>query len=1156
MAASNLFQVGGSVSAEHSIYVGRKADGEIIDALRDGELCYVFNSRQMGKSSLLLHAKLVLQDEGYRCCFVDMSRIGSINITIEQWYGGIISELWRGFDLSNDTPLPVWWKQLGDLPAAQKFALFFETLLLPQTTEDLVIFLDEVDSVLSLPFSAADFLAVIRACYNERANKAEYRRLRFSLFGVALPSDLIADTSRSPFNIGKAIALEGFSESEAAPLANGLTEVPFEPVAVLNAILGWSGGQPFLTQKLCSLAMAYRCPVEIDNPDDWVDHLVADQIMDDWEHQDNPEHLRTIRDRLLLDDAYNTRNLSQYELILLAEGETLNTRELGDVDHLYLTGLVARSGSFLKPRTRLYKEIFNQQWVDEQLANLRPFDQKLKQWLVSGQQDEQWLLLGEELAAARQWAENKHLPEQDYLFIAASQEQESRTFAELNGRLRKEIKQREKAEDNLNKVLEQLEVAKAAAEQANQYKSEFLARVSHEVRTPLNSVLGLSYLAQQQEYDQGSLDYLKKIHRSADYMLGVINDMVDIGKVERGELALEKKTFLLDELLDELVDTVGLRAYQKALALNLDLPDELLPPLVGDPVRLKQILLNLITNAIKFTTLGGVTLAIGPLAKEPGKRPSIQFSVKDTGGGIGKDAVSGTVVSKADAALQPGLGLSLCSELVSLMGGQLHYDSTPGDGTLFGFVAEFDSSDTRRPTRTCTGQVGLATCGEHDALHRSLKLLGFTVDSIDIAETQMDRLSNLDFLLVDIGSLSYQDQLLDLLAQIPDLQLIPLQPVGAPMPHWLSVLDIHQRLVQPASPLRIAAVLNTEKVPDAEPSGFNPGHYENKTSLLVVEDNPIGQQIVHELLEQVGLHAVIVDNGESALEVLKDGIFGLVLMDIEMPIMDGIETTRAIRKLGQTEELKHLRKLPVIAMTAHALLDDRKKFLSVGMNDHIAKPIDPDLLFRLLDQWLPKSSQERDIPSAATVYSLPNLQDIDTQSAIKRCGNNPELYAKILRQFAITYKGGVQYDGGDLATFRGVCHALKGGSASLGINRVSTIAADLERQCRRGKTPKTETLKALTDLLVSICALILNEVPVPNRRVSAGEDYKGDLQAFLAALREDHAAALEYLEKLDVESMPELKAISEAMNIFDVDRAESLALSLLQQIEPNQLEHT
>ncbi len=1147
MTVSNPFQVGGSVSAEHSIYVSRKADLQIVSALHEGELCYVFNSRQMGKSSLLLNAKQTLQDEGYHCCFVDMSRIGSINITIEQWYGGIISELWRGFGLSNEVPLPVWWKQLGDLPAAHKLSIFIETVLLAQTTGNLIIFLDEVDSVLSLPFSAADFLAVIRACYNERANRQDYRRLRFALFGVALPSDLISDVSRSPFNIGQAIALEGFTESEALPLAVGLTEVPFEPLSVLNAILRWSGGQPFLTQKICNLAVGYRCPVKASTVDEWVDRLVADLMLDDWEHQDNPEHLRTVRDRLLLDDAYNTRNLSQYQQLLLAGGETLNVAELGDIDHLYLTGLIARSGRFVKPRTHLYRKIFNLSWVEEQLSNLRPFNHKLTQWLQSGQKDSQWLLLGSELAAARQWAEDKHLPESDYLFIAASQEKESRTFAELNNRLRAEIEHREQAELDLNKVLKQLELAKASAERANQHKSEFLARVSHEVRTPLNSVLGLSYLAQQHEYDQGSLDYLRKIHRSADYMLAVINDMVDIGKVERGELTLQKKTFLLDELLDELVDTVGLRAYQKSLTLDLDLPDELISPLVGDPVRLKQILLNLTTNAIKFTSLGSVTLSIQPLPMAPGKRLPIQFSVKDTGGGIGKEPVSGCVCHQEDGQLQPGLGLTLCCELVTLMGGHLQYTSAPGDGTQFGFVAEFEVANTRRPNRTCTGHVGVALNESNKGLHSALTLLGYTVESIDLKVARSDDFMRVDFLLVDIDTLTHQDQLLDILAKSPALKLIPLQPVGAPIPHWLSVLDIQQQLVQPATPLRIASVLNAENTSNIDPAGFSPGHYDSKIRVLVVEDNQIGQQIVRELLEQVGIEAVVVDNGKAALEVIQVEPFSLVLMDIEMPILDGIETTKTIRKLGRQAELGYLQSLPVIAMTAHALLDDRKKFLSVGMNDHIAKPIDPGLLFRLLNHWLPQTSSEIGLPPAQAEYCLPNLPDIDTKTAIKRCGNNVELYAQILRQFAVTYQDGVWFDGSDLVAFWNVCHALKGGAASLGINRVSLMAANLERQCRTGKVPDADALKALSVQLQTTCNLILSEVMVPKKRPAVSQDYLHELQTFLAVIDEDHAAALECLSKLDVGENVELLAISEAMDNFDVDKAVSLARILLEQ---------
>lgn len=248
--AKNRFQVGGSISEKSSIYIKRAADVELFEALKRQELCYVFNSRQVGKSSLLVSVKSALMELGFKCCFLDMSRIGSIQPTQEQWYAGIISELWRGFSLPKGQAMFEWWNEQGDIPAAQKFSHFIQDKL-PRSLPDLemVIFIDEIDSVLSLPFPADDFFSVIRASFNQRADKLAQNVVNFAFFGVALPSDLVSEPSRSPFNIGTAIKLEGFTLPEATPLASGLKIEEKSALTVLSRIIYWTGGQPFLTQK-------------------------------------------------------------------------------------------------------------------------------------------------------------------------------------------------------------------------------------------------------------------------------------------------------------------------------------------------------------------------------------------------------------------------------------------------------------------------------------------------------------------------------------------------------------------------------------------------------------------------------------------------------------------------------------------------------------------------------------------------------------------------------------------------------------------------------------------------------------------------------------------------------------------------------------------
>ncbi|MEM6868784.1 MAG: AAA-like domain-containing protein, partial [Cyanobacteria bacterium P01_C01_bin.121] len=248
------YQVGGSLTTDAPSYIERKADRDFVDALRRGAFCYVLNSRQMGKSSLMVRSHQKFRAEGYRCTVLDMTNIGSENITPSQWYKGIVNDLWRGLKLTRrtDFKLKDWWQNKEEVSLSQRLSQFIKDVILGQFPgEDIIIFIDEIDSVLSLPFSVDDFFALIRFCYNQRAIDPDYKRIHFSIFGVATPADLIQNRTRTPFNIGTPIYLEGFTHAEAQSLANGLLLQAGDATMVLRAVLAWTNGQPFLTQKLC-----------------------------------------------------------------------------------------------------------------------------------------------------------------------------------------------------------------------------------------------------------------------------------------------------------------------------------------------------------------------------------------------------------------------------------------------------------------------------------------------------------------------------------------------------------------------------------------------------------------------------------------------------------------------------------------------------------------------------------------------------------------------------------------------------------------------------------------------------------------------------------------------------------------------------------------
>lgn len=608
-------------------------------------------------------------------------------------------------------------------------------------------------------------------------------------------------------------------------------------------------------------------------------------------------------------------------------------------------------------------------------------------------------------------------------------------------------------------------VAREAADSANLAKSAFLATMSHEIRTPMNAVIGLSHLALQTPLSLRQKDYLTKIQGAANNLLGIINDILDFSKIEAGKLDVEEIDFELDEVLDNVSAVLGPRSSEKGLELLITRSSTIPPVLVGDPLRLSQVLINLTGNAVKFTDQGEVVIRVEAL--DPHR---LNFSVSDTGIGLSEEQLGGLFesFSQADTSTTrryggTGLGLAISKRLVEMMGGEIRVESTVGEGSTFSFTVGVRVS-TKPPKQNFTPDADLQNLKVLlvDDNPTSLQVLeelmvSFTFRSLSassgeealalLEEASTDDpfdLVLLDWKMPGLDGIETSRRIRENPRLNPRLILI----TGYGREEIKAQADrvgLDGFLMKPVSPSllfdSIASVMGKGPDNSMSETSRSPLPSFSGAKVLLAEDNEINQQVAQELLAQVDLKVTVVSNGKEALEAVLGGDFQLVLMDVDMPVMDGFTATRELRSRGCN--------LPIFAMTAHVLAETKTKSKESGMDEHITKPINPTVLYETLARYLDSSLGQAPVDG----FDLGELalREVEVRKGLNRVAGNVKLYRKLLKDFARDYAQVIeQFQHATVEEARSLAHSLKGASANLGAVRVAESAGQIEKVTRAG----------------------------------------------------------------------------------------------------------